>query len=47
MPNIFQNNWNPQIMPSMDMAIANDFANFNLNNLPPQLQAPDEDFAEG
>lgn len=34
-------------MPSMDMAIGNDFMNFNLNSLPPPQQNNDDNFDEG
>ncbi len=33
MPALFQNNWAPQAMPTTNMALQNNFANFNLNNL--------------
>lgn len=43
MPNVFQNNWSPKMMPITNMALTNDFNNFQLNqmqqqNYPPQNQ---------
>lgn len=42
MPNVFQNNWHPKAMPLTNLAVTNDFNNFNLNqmqqNYPPQNQ---------
>jgi hypothetical protein len=44
MPNTFQNNWAPKLMPPTNMILPNNFNNFNLNNMggggqyPPQQQ---------
>lgn len=42
MPNVFQNNWNPKAMPLTNLAVTNDFNNFQLNQMqqynPPQNQ---------
>ena len=47
MPPVFQTNWAPQQMPMTNIALSNDFANFNLNQMqqgypqqgyPPQQQ---------
>jgi hypothetical protein len=31
MPQVFQNNWSPQVMPMTNLELPNNFANFNLN----------------
>ena len=33
MPNIFQNNWHPKAMPMTNLAVTNDFNNFQLNQM--------------
>lgn len=44
MPSLFQSNWTPQVMPTTNMSLQNNFANFSLNNMgggqqyPPQQQ---------
>lgn len=44
MPNVFQNNWAPKMMPITNLALTNDFNNYQLNqmqqqqNYPPQNQ---------
>lgn len=44
MPNVFQNNWTPKMMPITNLALKNDFNNYQLNqmqqqqNYPPQNQ---------
>lgn len=42
MPMVFQNNWTPKMMPQTNMALTNDFNNFQLNqmaqNMPQQNQ---------
>jgi hypothetical protein len=42
MPMVFQNNWTPKMMPQTNMALTNDFNNFQLNqmaqNVAPQNQ---------
>lgn len=46
MPNLFQSNWQPQVMPQINMALQNNFNNFNLASLghpqqyPPQNSYP-------
>lgn len=40
MPNLFQNNWQPQIMPQTNMALQNNFNNFNLASLGQSQQYP-------
>ena len=47
MPNVFQQNWAPQQMPATNLALSNNFANYNLGQMgggyqqqqyPPQQQ---------
>ncbi len=38
MPNVFQNNWTPKMMPMTNLALTNDFNNFQLN----QMQMPQQ-----
>ena len=33
MPNVFQQNWSPQVMPQTDLALTNNFQNYNLNQM--------------
>ena len=33
MPPVFQQNWAPQQMPSTNLALSNNFANYNLNQM--------------
>ena len=46
MPSMFQNNWQPQMMPMTNMALQNNFNNFNMasmgmaQNYPPQNVPP-------
>lgn len=32
-PSLFTNNWTPQMMPATNLALQNNFSNFNLSNL--------------
>jgi hypothetical protein len=40
MPNVFQNNWSPKSMPMTNMAVNNNFANFQLNQMQQQNYPP-------
>lgn len=46
MPSMFQNNWQPQMMPMTNMALQNNFNNFNMasmgmaQNYPPKNNVP-------
>ena len=40
MPIIFQNNWAPQMMPDTNMAVVNNFNNFQLSQMQQQPQYP-------
>ncbi len=35
MPQMFQSNWTPQVMPMTNLVLPNTFNNFNLSSLPP------------
>lgn len=40
LPSIFKNNWAPQMMPSTNLSLNNDFANFNINAMSQMGQGP-------
>lgn len=51
MPNMFTTNWQPQLMPPTNMALQNNFNNFNMatmglaQNYPPQnMQSPPQNY---
>lgn len=40
MPNIFTSNWAPQAMPATNMAVVNNFNNFQISQMQPQQYPP-------
>ncbi len=45
-PSLFNNNWQPQIMPATNMALQNNFNNFNLSNLGGGQQYPPSNYPQ-
>lgn len=43
-PSLFNNNWQPQVMPATNLAIINNFNNFNLSNLSAPQQYPPSNY---
>jgi hypothetical protein len=43
-PSLFSNNWQPQVMPNTNMALENNFNNFNLASLGAQQQYPPSNY---
>lgn len=44
MPSLFSSNWQPQVMPTTNMALQNNFNNFNLASLGAPQQYPPSNY---
>lgn len=42
MPQVFQTNWAPQVMPAANLALTNNFANYQLTQMQSQSYPPQQ-----